>query len=76
MVLVTDFFEGADPARMLAAIRRLCESGVKVLGLAALDAVAQPAYDRDMAERCVAVGAEVAALTPQRLAEWLGRVLS
>ena len=57
-------------------IRRLCESGVKVLGLAALDAVAQPAYDRQMAERCVAVGAEVAALTPQRLAEWLGRILS
>ena len=27
------------PHRMLAAIRRLCESGVKVLGLAALDAV-------------------------------------
>ncbi|MGA2253916.1 MAG: VWA domain-containing protein [Thermoguttaceae bacterium] len=76
VVLVTDFFEGADPARVLAAIRRLCESGVKVLGLAALDAVAQPAYDRDMAERCVAVGAEVAALTPQRLAEWLGRILS
>jgi Mg-chelatase subunit ChlD len=76
VVLVTDFFEGADPARTLAAIRRLCESGVKVLGLAALDAVAQPAYDRQMAERCVAVGAEVAALTPQRLAEWLGRILS
>jgi Mg-chelatase subunit ChlD len=76
VVLVTDFFEGGDPNRMLAAIRRLCESGVKVLGLAALDAVAQPAYDRNMAERCAAVGAEVAALTPQRLAEWLGRILS
>lgn len=73
---MTDFFEGGDPNRMLASIRRLCESGAKVLGLAALDAVAQPAYDRNMAERCVAVGAEVAALTPQRLAEWLGRILS
>ena len=76
VVLVTDFFEGGDPDRLLASIRRLCESGVKVLGLAALDAVAQPAYDHQMAERCVAVGAEVAALTPQRLAEWLGRILS
>lgn len=76
VVLVTDFFEGGDANRMLASIRRLCESGVKVLGLAALDAVAQPAYDRQMAERCAAVGAEVAALTPQRLAEWLGRILS
>jgi hypothetical protein len=48
---------------------------VRVLGLAALDATAQPSYDREMAQRCVAAGAEVAALTPHRLAEWLGRVL-
>jgi hypothetical protein len=61
---------------MVATIKRLCESGVRVIGLAALDAVAQPAYDRQMAERCVAAGADVAALTPQRLAEWLGRILS
>jgi hypothetical protein len=49
---------------------------VRVLGLAALDDKAQPSYDRQMAEQCVAVGAEVAALTPQRLAEWLAKVLS
>ena len=76
VVLVTDFFEGGDPRGMIATIRRLCESGVRVIGLAALDEVAQPVYDRQMAERCVAAGAEVAALTPQRLAEWLGRILS
>jgi hypothetical protein len=76
VVLVTDFFEGGDPAGMVGTIKRLCESGVRVIGLAALDAVAQPAYDCQMAERCVAAGADVAALTPQRLAEWLGRILS
>ncbi len=76
VVLVTDFFEGADPRVMLGTIKRLCESGVRVIGLAALDAVAQPAYDRDMAERCVTAGAHVAALTPQRLAQWLGTILS
>ena len=76
VVLVTDFFEGSDPHVMLGTIKRLCESGVRVIGLAALDAVAQPAYDRDMAERCVAAGASVAALTPQRLAQWLGTILS
>jgi hypothetical protein len=75
VVLVTDFFEGGNPAGMVATIKRLCESGVRVIGLAALDAVAQPAYDRQMAERCVAAGADVAAMTPQRLAEWLGRIL-
>jgi Mg-chelatase subunit ChlD len=76
LVLVTDFCEGGPPQALLAAIKRLREAGVRVLGLAALDDKAQPAFDRDMAARCVAVGAEVAALTPARLAEWLARVLS
>ena len=35
LVLVTDFFEGGPPNNMLAAIRHLRESGVRVLGLAA-----------------------------------------
>lgn len=76
MVLVTDFFEGGAPERMLASIKRMKEGGAKVLGLAALDDKALPSYDRQMAERCVAVGAEVAALTPQRLAEWIGKIFS
>jgi Mg-chelatase subunit ChlD len=76
VVVVTDFCEGGPPTGMLAAIRRMREAGVRVLGLAALDDRAQPSYDRHTAEQCVAVGAEVAALTPGRLAEWLGRVLS
>jgi Mg-chelatase subunit ChlD len=76
VVLVTDFFEGGSPQGMIGTIKRLCEAGVRVIGLAALDAVAQPVYDKNIAERCVAAGADVAALTPQRLAEWLGRILS
>lgn len=75
VVVVTDFFEGGSQTALLASIKRLKESGARVLGLAALDDKAQPAYDRQMAERCVQAGAEVAALTPPRLAEWLGRVI-
>ena len=75
LVLVTDFYEGGPPNRLIASIRRLREAGVRVLGLAALDEKAQPVYDKDMAGACVAAGAEVAALTPQRLAEWIGRIL-
>ena len=76
VVVVTDFFEGGPPALLPGVIKRLREAGVRVLGLAALDAEANPTYDRQMAERCVAAGAEVAALTPRRLAEWMARVLS
>jgi Mg-chelatase subunit ChlD len=75
LVLVTDFFEGGTPGTMLTAIHQLRESGVRVLGLAALDEKSEPVYDREMAQRCVDAGAEVAALTPQRLAEWIGRIL-
>jgi Mg-chelatase subunit ChlD len=76
VVLVTDFFEGGPPAVLPAVIKRLREAGVRVLGLAALDAQANPTYDHQMAERCVAAGAEVAALTPRRLAEWMAKVIS
>jgi Mg-chelatase subunit ChlD len=76
VVLVTDFIEGGPPGVMLAAIRRLREAGARVLGLAALDEKADPYYDRDMAARCVDAGAEVAALTPAGLTEWLAQVLS
>jgi Mg-chelatase subunit ChlD len=76
VVVVTDFHEGGPAGNLLASIKRMREAGVRVLGLAALDAEANPSYDRQMAERCVAAGAEVAALTPRRLAEWMARVLS
>lgn len=76
MVLVTDFFEGGAPGAMLNSIRRLREAGVRVLGLAALDEKGEPVYDRETAARCADAGAEVAALSPQRLAEWVGRILT
>ena len=75
LVLVTDFREGGSRAGLVAAIRRLRESGVRVIGLAALGSDARPSYDRDMAQQCVDAGAEVAAVTPRRLAEWIGSIL-
>ncbi len=76
LVLVSDFCEGASPNVLLAACRRLRESGVRLLGLAALDEKADPAYDRQMAERLAAGGMDIAALTPKQLAEWLVKVIS
>ncbi|WP_211441006.1 VWA domain-containing protein [Collimonas humicola] len=76
LVLVTDFCEGAAPAELVRAVAKLAETRVKVLGLAALDGQAHPMYDRQMAERLAACGMEIAALTPQRLAHWLLKVIS
>jgi Mg-chelatase subunit ChlD len=75
VVLVTDFYEGGSPNNLLGVIKKMREGGSAVWGLAALDEKAKPVYDKEMASRCVAAGAEVAALTPQRLAEWIGRIL-
>ena len=71
VVLITDFFEGAPVQRLLTVTRQLVESGVTVLGLAALDDRAEPSYDRLLAERMVALGAHVGAMTPGELAEWV-----
>ena len=66
----------APPGELVRAVKKLAEARVKLLGLASLDAEANPVYDRAMAERLAACGMEIAALTPQRLAHWLVKVIS
>jgi Mg-chelatase subunit ChlD len=73
VILITDFYEGAPADRLLGTARKLLESGVTLLGLAALDDRAEPNYDRAMAERLVAMGAHVGAMTPGELAEWVAQ---
>ena len=75
LVLVTDFCEGNSPAGVVRGVKRLRESGVIVLGLAALDADANPRYDRGLAQQCADAGAEIAALTPLGLAKWLSKII-
>lgn len=75
VVLITDFFEGGSPQRLVGLTRDLVAQGTRVLGLAALDDKAEPAYDRALAKRLVDVGAEVGAMTPGQLAKWIGEKL-
>ncbi|WP_201781953.1 VWA domain-containing protein [Pseudobacteroides cellulosolvens] len=72
VILITDFYEGADPKRLLGTTHGIVESGAKLLGLAALDEQANPNYDKAIAQRMVNLGAEVAAMTPGELAAWVG----
>ena len=71
VVLVSDFYEGGSPHELVRRVKALVESGAKVLGLAALDATAEPNYDREMAARLVREGAQIGAMTPGQLAGWL-----
>ena len=76
IALITDFCEGGSPRDLISTCKRLATTRVRLLGLAALDMEASPVYDLAMAERLAAVGMEIAALTPQRLAQWLVKVIS
>ena len=73
VILITDFYEGAPAHRLLSVTKQLVESGVTLLGLAALDEQAEPNYDRDLAGKMVALGAHVGAMTPGELAEWVAQ---
>lgn len=75
IVLITDLYEGHDEARVIAETERLIASGARVLVLAALDRRANPDYDRDLAAQLVARGAQVAAMTPDHLVDWLARAM-
>jgi len=71
LVLITDFYEGDSPHRLFMGAKKMIESGVTFLGLAALDDTADPNYDRGIAGTLVSMGAHVGAMTPGELAEWV-----
>ena len=72
VVLVTDFEEGVSVPEMLAEVRMLADSGAKLIGLAALDDEAKPRYHAGNASAVAAAGMSVAAVSPERLAQWVG----
>ncbi len=71
VVVLSDFYEGGPPQDLYARVKDLVDSGVKVLGLAALGSDGAPEYDRQVAKTLVNLGMPVAAMTPKRLAEWI-----
>ena len=71
VALITDFYEGAPLDQLYAVAKKLVESGVTGLGLAALDECANPTYDHNVAARLVQMGWHVGAMTPGELAEWV-----
>lgn len=75
VVLVSDFYEGGSEYELVRRVKTLVAGGTRVLGLAALDSRADPAYDRALAQRLVDVGAQVGAMTPGALAAWLAEKL-
>ena len=47
----------------------------KLIALTALDMAANPCYDRQAAAKLASLGAHVGAMTPEELAEWIGKII-
>ncbi|GAA0262497.1 vWA domain-containing protein [Cryptosporangium japonicum] len=72
VAVVSDFEEGYGVGGLLAEVRALAESGCTLLGCASLDDAGKPRYSVPIAQRLVAAGMPVAALSPLELARWVG----
>ncbi|MDI5974920.1 VWA domain-containing protein [Amycolatopsis magusensis] len=68
VAVISDFYEGGNEQELIRAVTRLTGQGTQVLGLAALDEDANPAYHRELAQRLANAGARVGAMTPGELA--------
>ncbi len=75
VVLVSDLCEGGSIQGMLSVSRGILESGVKLICLTALDREANPAYDRQTAQKLADLGAYVGAMTPEALGDFMGNVM-
>ena len=74
LALVSDFEEGGSVSSLVTRVRGLADSGVTMLGLASLTDDGAPCFDRTVADKLAAVGMRVAAMTPDRFADWLAEV--
>ncbi|MFH8385200.1 DUF5682 family protein [Kitasatospora sp. NPDC018058] len=72
VAVVSDFEEGGPVTGLLAQTRALVDSGVHLLGCAALDDTGTARYSKAVAGQLVAAGMPVAALSPLELARWVG----
>lgn len=75
VVLISDFEEWGSVNNLTTAIRNLADSGVKLIGCAALDDEGKAAYNVGIAESVAAAGMRVASVSPMQLARWVGEVL-
>jgi Mg-chelatase subunit ChlD len=75
VVLVSDLFEGGDPALMLERTASLTRAGVTVLVLLALSDEGAPAYDHGVAAALADLGVASLACTPGSFPELLAAAL-
>lgn len=75
VIVVTDLYEGMPENRLLNVSRNIIQSGAKLNFLTALDESANPAFDRRIGQKLADMGAFVGAVTPDKLGEYICRMV-
>ncbi len=75
VVLISDLYEGGGYQNLYHVSKGIIESGAKLVALTALDMEANPNYDRRAAAALADMGASVGAMTPEELAEFIGKII-
>lgn len=76
VVLVSDLYDGSNYNYMFRSCKDILEAGSRLFILPALDYSSTPCYDKRAAKHLATLGADVAAITPEELAEWIGKIIS
>lgn len=77
LVLISDFYEDDERMEnlMVDQARYLGDSGVRLIGLAALGYDAWPFYKQEAARKLRKVGMDILACTPEQLAECMAKII-
>jgi len=75
-ILVSDLEEGYPIAQMYKAFKDIIDAGCKLLVLTALDFNGESVYNKHAAQTLTNMGAHVAAITPNELADWIGEIIT
>ncbi|MGG3283844.1 VWA domain-containing protein [Paenibacillus solani] len=70
-ILVSDLEEGYPIQQMYRACKDIIDSGAKLFVLTALNFEGEAVYNRQAAQTLANMGAHVAAITPNELADWI-----
>ncbi|ASA26301.1 VWA domain-containing protein [Paenibacillus donghaensis] len=75
-ILVSDLEEGYPAEQMYRAAKDILDGGSRLLVLTALDFAGTAIYNERAAQVLTNMGAYVAALTPDKLADWIGDIIT
>ncbi len=74
VVLVSDFYDW-DMKRFYQEVASIIDGGSKFIGVGALSDDGSGVYDKNAAKKLAEMGADVAALTPEALIDWIRNII-